>query len=113
MNDSSISNFHVSYVDVTQHWNPNSANYAGADALVTLLFDGWLPQPTVYLEQKWYAGLRHVKIYHIELRRGEERLVMPVILNPYVNRLIRNYDLRVVPLEEKEAQPESSGKKAD
>ena len=35
------SNYHVQYLDVTKHWDPDSENYAGGDALVTALSRGW------------------------------------------------------------------------
>lgn len=104
MDTNTAANFHLSYMDVTQHWSPNSESYAGGDQLVTSLFEGWEVQPIVYLEQKWYEGLRHIKVYHMTLKRGEQVMTMPVIYNPYVMRLINQLELRVVPIEERDKQ---------
>ncbi|HRF97361.1 MAG TPA: hypothetical protein PLZ51_19265, partial [Aggregatilineales bacterium] len=88
MNNNS-SNYHMDYFDVTQHWHPDSERYAGGDALVTLLTQGWEIEREVGVEDRFFAGLRSISVYHLTLVRGGERMRMPVIRNPYINRLIR------------------------
>lgn len=96
-------NFHVEYIDVTQHWNAASAQYAGGDCLVTAIYRGWQINPVIYQETKWYAGNRQVSIYHIELTRGDERMVMPIIHNPWIQRQLRQMPyLRIYPIEERD-----------
>lgn len=92
----SLTNFHVEYMDVFSHWHPASARYAGGDHLLTSLYQGWEPVRTVRCEQHWYAGMRSVSVYLFELRRGDEKMLMPVIHNPYVSRVIRSQNLSVV-----------------
>jgi hypothetical protein len=100
MLNASSSNFHVEYMDVTQHWSPESERYAGGDCLMTALHNGWEMSPTVRVEQKWYAGMRHVTIYHVELRREGKTMVMPIINNPYVTRQFSQMDeVEVVPMD--------------
>lgn len=81
-------NFHMEYMDVTQHWCADSAKYAGGDCLVTALFNGWEMNPVIQKETKWYAGNRFVYIYHFSLSRAGEQMVMPVVTNPYIEKLI-------------------------
>ncbi len=99
-------NAHVSYIDVTQHWSASSEPYAGGDQLVTLMFDGWELERTVYLEEKWIGGLRHVKVYHMTLKREGETIHIPVLYNPYVVRLVTSTECTVLPYEECEAETE-------
>lgn len=93
------SNFHVDYIDVAQHWSPDSEKYAGGDCLVTALYSGWEMNPVVYVERKWYAGARQITVYHVELERDGEVMSMPVLNNPYINRMIRNTEVQVQPIE--------------
>jgi hypothetical protein len=46
----------------------------------------------------WLTSARSVVVYFFELKRGEERLSMPVIGNPFVDKLIRQRSLVVKPL---------------
>ncbi len=89
MNNTS-SNYHMDYFDVTQHWHPDSEQYAGGDALVTLLTQGWEIEREVGVEDRFFAGLRSISVYHLTLVRDDERMRMPIIRNPYINRIIRS-----------------------
>jgi hypothetical protein len=101
-------NLHVSYIDVAQHWSPTSESYAGGDQLVTRIYEGWEMQPVAYLEHKWYAGQRGIKVYHVTLVRDNEGIEMPVIDNPYVLRLFDQMDIKIVPIEEREVEEETN-----
>lgn len=90
MKDTQTSNFHAEYLDVVQHWSPTSAHYAGGDALVTFLSRGWEIHNEVKVEDRYFAGMRSVSVYHMELERDGEVMKMPVLRNPYVNRIIRS-----------------------
>lgn len=94
-------NHHVEYMDVTQHWSPNSEAYAGGDGLITLLAQGWELAETVYTETVDYNGMRRAIVYHVEVRRGEQAMVMQVVHNPYVSRLIAHHGLNVRPISER------------
>lgn len=94
----SASNYHVQYMAVTQHWSPGSEKYAGGDALVTALHNGWEMNPVVQQKTHWFGGNRGVLIYHVELTRAEEKMVMPVINNPYVDKVICQPGVQVVPM---------------
>lgn len=98
-----LSDLHFQYPDVVQHWHPQSQPYAGADALMTVLGTGWKTGETVILENRWFSGRRCVGICRFELKRGDETVVMPIIVNPYVERLIWEHQLQVVPAERAES----------
>ncbi len=83
-----VSNYHAQYLDVTsQHWHPNSAQFAGGDHLLTAINNGWDVSDCM-LQEIWYAGARCVFIYHFTLSRQGDVMKMPVIDNPYVTRFI-------------------------
>ncbi len=96
MFESTPSNFHVEYMSVTQHWCSTSEKYAGGDALVTALANGWKMEPVVYVEEKAFTGSRFTTIYHIDLKRDDASMHMPVIDNPYVGKLVAQ--LQVLPM---------------
>jgi hypothetical protein len=95
------SNFHVEYMDVAQHWHAASEEYAGGDALVTLISNGWTMKRDVYVEKREFAGLRSISVYHVELEKDGKTIKMPVVRNPYINRVLRMGDFHQVPLDPK------------
>ncbi|NWG16173.1 MAG: hypothetical protein HXY41_06015 [Chloroflexi bacterium] len=94
-----LTDLHYAYMDMVRHWHPGSEPYAGGDALFTALENGWDVSTTVRYEEYGYTGMRFVLIYYFELTRGDERMVMPVIRNPFVNRLVREMPAELVPVE--------------
>ncbi|MBI5667561.1 MAG: hypothetical protein HZC41_06095 [Chloroflexi bacterium] len=84
--------------DIYRHWQPQSEYYAGGDALATALYLGWQASDIVLLERRWQGGSRRINIYHFELSRGDDTMAMPVLGNPYVERLIAEQGLRVAHL---------------
>lgn len=93
-------NSHFEYMDVVRYWSPTSQSYAGGDALVTLLCQGWAIAETVFHEEYWHAGSRPVTIYHMELSRGEAIMNVPVFANPYVRRMVASTLFQLRPLAE-------------
>lgn len=77
-----------------RHWHPDSEPYTGGDSLATALADGWqltaLPRYQVYR----FDSRRHVHLYFFELERLGEHRTMPVLANPFVERLIRDIAAR-------------------
>ncbi len=88
--------------DFTRHWCPKSQRYAGGDALLTYLNDGWKIQQDIHYEAFWHGGSRRVIVYDIVLGRQDERVRMRVISNPVVDRLLTKWPVRI--LETKSAQ---------
>lgn len=84
--------------DIYRHWQAQSEYYAGGDALATALYLGWQANDIVLLERRWQGGSRRINIYHFELVREGETMAMPVLGNPFVERLIGEQRLRLVHL---------------
>ncbi len=52
----------------------------------------------VVIQQIDHIGARGTVIYHFELVRRDETVIMPVIGNPYVDRLVFVMQFKLVPL---------------
>ncbi|MBZ0296472.1 MAG: hypothetical protein K8L99_28175 [Anaerolineae bacterium] len=94
-------NAHFEYMDVNRHWDPRSEPYAGGDALITRLNQGWHIRDVVFEEEYWHAGARLVIVYHFELEFEGEVETMPVLSNPYVRRIVSELPLEVLPITER------------
>ena len=92
-----LNRFHSVYTHTPRHWSPQSQRFAGGDALLTLLSSGWSIQEDVYYEEFWHGGSRCALIYHFTLTRGQQRAVMRVVDNPFIDRLLAELPVRVVP----------------
>jgi hypothetical protein len=90
-------NWHYAYRWITRHWHAASERFAGGDSLMTALNGGWQIVPPVVAETHWRAGTRCVMVYTFELKRGAETMTMPVITNPFVERLIADNALPLMP----------------
>ncbi len=101
--DSYSNNEHYSYFETTRHWSPISEKFAGGDALITALRCSWKVHGPVFQQDYWQSGSRQVTIYYVDLRNDEGAMTMPVIINPYVRRLLRMLDVQILPIEEREA----------
>ena len=95
MLDYSAANWHYAYRRIVRHWHAQSEHYAGGDCLLSALNDGWQMDVRVIAEAHWRAGTRCVMVYHFELMRGDETMTMPVITNPFVERLIAENAVQV------------------
>ena len=89
-------NAHFSYMEVVSHWSPVSQRFAGGDALITYLAEGWEIGPEVLYEEFGQTGGRKVVVYYFELQRGKQTVRMPVIGNPYVERLVQVLHIKLV-----------------
>jgi hypothetical protein len=92
---SNPSNWHYEYWRIVRHWHAASEKYAGGDCLLTAINNGWNIIPPVLAEAHWRAGSRCVMVYHFTLERRGETMTMPVITNPFVERLIADSALRL------------------
>lgn len=86
-------------VDIYRHWHAPSEHFASGDCLATLLLTGWTMKNAVFMDTYWLAGTRQVHVYHFEVMNGETSVSIPVLGNPYVDRLIQQHDLMVVAVE--------------
>ncbi len=86
-------------VDIYRHWHAPSEHFAGGDSLATLLLTGWTLKKAVFMDTYWLAGTRQVRVFHFEVSRDDTSVSIPVLGNPYIDRLINQFDLRVVAVE--------------
>lgn len=84
------------YTKYGQHFCAKSETYTGADSLITAQRNGWRIAGFVYREDIFLSGSRHTTLYHFELHKASEMLIMPVVANPFVERLLRKRQLRVL-----------------
>jgi len=103
MDAQNLSNFHYGYAHLVRHWHAGSELYAGGDALYTALDNGWDIGETVRYDEHWNSGGQCVVVYHFELTRGEAKMTMPVITNPFVRRLLTELHANLVAGREKKA----------
>lgn len=96
---------HVHYPDVHRNWSAGCQQYAGGDALLTKMRQGWEVAKTVFSEDHWHSGSRLVVVYHFDLKKGDEKLTMRVVSNPFVQRFIHQEGLTAMPLEAVEVLP--------
>lgn len=82
--------------EVSRHWSPASQAYAPADILLRYLRTGWKLENMAAVESFYYAGYRRVDVYHFMLKREQETVEMPVLMNPVVTRLIEEHKLTVI-----------------
>ncbi len=92
-----LNRFHSFYTERPRHWCPQSERYTGGDALLTLLSSGWQLQEDVYYEEYWHGGARRVLIYSFILTLNDDTVTLRVLGNPFVERLLQELPLRVVP----------------
>lgn len=89
-------NYHIQYPGIiNQHWHMRSGTYAGGDHLLTALTDGWDVEKCIQINHV-YAGNRAVTIYEFTLTCNGETMVMPVITNPYIERLVASGSITVI-----------------
>lgn len=72
-----------------RYWSPETQLYAGGDHLLRYLEHGWQIEHGVETETHWFGEARYVVVYRFPLVRGGQRLVMPVVGNPFVRQLVR------------------------
>ena len=89
---------HRHSTDMSRHWCPQSQRYAGGDALLTYLHNGWQMKDDVYYEEYWQGGARRVVIYYFALVNNGHWVTMGVIHNPFVERLMHEMALKVIPV---------------
>jgi hypothetical protein len=92
----STSGFNVEDMTVYRHWHRESEAYAGGDSLATALFLGWTIREIVWLKEYSYRGSRQAVVYYFQLKRDKDYMSMPVISNPYVEKIIATSGLQII-----------------
>ena len=97
MFDQNRLHFYTQIADQRQHWCPHSQRYAGGDALITRLNDGWEVSDEIYYEEYWHGGSRKVLIYNFVLVNHEDTVTMRVLSNPFVERFVSELNIDILP----------------
>lgn len=78
-----------------RHWSPESQPIATADIVLQYMKAGWRLHDRVLVEIHALQGICCVELVYFALLRGDERLSVPVVMNPVVLRLIHDHELRL------------------
>ncbi|HYO89544.1 MAG TPA: hypothetical protein VER79_12915 [Candidatus Limnocylindrales bacterium] len=100
MADIKSSDFHADYSEMHRHWDSRSERYAGGDALITAISNGWRLMEPLFEQEYWHSGMRRISVLHATLERSGERMIMPVLANPFISRGLRNRVLDIRPYKE-------------
>lgn len=92
-----LTDLHFAYQDIYRHWHAASEHYTGGDALNTALDEGWNISNVVSFQEIQHMGARGTIVYHFDLTRNDEAVTMPVVGNPYVDRLVLLMHFNLVP----------------
>lgn len=77
-----------------RHWSSLSEDYASGDVLYSVLSDQWrVVDNKVLVERVNFGRDRWTHLYHFVLQKGDCRLRLAVLQNPFVDKLIRDLDL--------------------
>jgi len=91
---------HDKYIDTNRHFSPNSEYYTGADSLLTAQRRGWRLVNIAYEDQIMMRGGRYTTLYYFKLIRANEKMIMPILSNPFVLRMleVRRMIVRSLPV---------------
>ena len=99
---------HEYYTATDRHWHAGSESYTGGDSLLTALRNGWSLLNLAYEQNLDLRGGRSVCVYYFQLIRSSERIVMPIIENPFIERLLIERKMMVRSLHDNVVQPEAA-----
>jgi hypothetical protein len=91
-----IDRFVIEDISFYRHWDVMSQRFGGGDSLATAFVEGWEIHEPVAQRTYWCGGARQVCAYAFELQRGTEIIFMPVVSNPYVDRLVQELNLSII-----------------
>lgn len=92
---------HEYYTETDRHWHAGSEPYTGGDSLLTALRNGWKLLNLAYRQEIELRGGRLISVIHFQMVHDSERIVMPIIENPFIERLLRDRRMMVSPMRDK------------
>ncbi|MGJ3237483.1 MAG: hypothetical protein ACFE0Q_02140 [Anaerolineae bacterium] len=99
---------HTKYTETDRHFSPKSERYTGADSLITAQRNGWRLINIAYEEQIEMRGGRHTTLYYFKLTRNNDKMIMPIIATPFVERMLLNRRVVLLPFPPHENSTEYS-----
>ncbi len=82
--------------DDYRHWSAKSQPFAPADVLLQYLQDGWKINNRVVVEVFPCLSRQCVELYCFMLLRDKEYVTIPVVANPVILRLTREFSLTLI-----------------
>lgn len=79
---------HDKYTDIDRHFDPKSEVYTGADSLITAQRKGWRLINIAYEERVNMRSGRYTTLYYFKLIRDDDKMIMPIIANPFIDGMI-------------------------
>lgn len=79
---------HERFTDTNRHFSPDSERYTGADSLLTAQRYDWRLVNIVYEEYVLMRGGRFTSLYYFKLVRDTEKMIMPILSNPFILRML-------------------------
>jgi hypothetical protein len=83
--------FYPNHIDVSRHWCPRSQRYAGVDALLGRLDNGWKIWGDIGFNEQWFGESRRITVYQFILTKQDNRVTMHVLHNPVLERLLMQH----------------------
>ncbi len=107
-----INIIHNKYWDSVRHWHEESEPYASGEQLQDALFAGWELDKIVFrTEHKLQHSGRHIVFFVVVLWKDGEQCNMPVLVNPYIERLLANKSVHVINVERRQNTIEESAQR--
>lgn len=88
---------HNFYTENNRHFAPRSEIYTGADSLITAQRNGWRLINIAYEESVQMRGGRYTSLYYFKLVRDSEKMVMPIVANPFIERMLMRLKILLLP----------------
>ena len=97
------------YLDKDIHWHAESQPFASGHQLNSKLHNGWGIDDIVFrTEHHVKVTHRTITFYVIVLVKDGEKLNMPVLANPYVDRIVKQAGVKVFNVERRNRYLEKS-----
>lgn len=90
---------HTKYTEIDRHFCAKSEQYTGADSLITAQRNGWQIINTVYEKKVEMRGGRYTSLYYFKLMRNGDKLIMPIVSSPFIERMLQRTKIVLLPLE--------------
>ncbi|MEM9951363.1 MAG: hypothetical protein AAF846_07180 [Chloroflexota bacterium] len=95
---------HDKYTEVDRHFDPKSEVYTGADSLITAQRNGWKLVNIAYEERVTMRSGRYATLYYFKLTRSDNKMIMPIIANPFIERMLISRRMLIKSLTERANQ---------
>lgn len=93
---------HGKYTETDRHFSPQSEIYTGADSLITAQRNGWRLVNIAYEELVEMRGGRYTALYYFKLIRNNEKMIMPIVATPFIERMLLQRKVVLLPFPNRE-----------